>query len=254
MRIVTMGAAVMLAAAIGNANADELNVLATGVYASAVEDLAAPFQQQTGHAVRFTVVNAGTAARKIEAGEAYDAVLTSSASLDALTRAGKVVSGSKVDIGRMRLGTAVKAGAPLPDIKTADAFRAAILAAPAVAYIDPKGGGTSGAFFAKMFERLGVAKAIEAKGIPCATGIDVNRVVASGRASLGMTQASEIIGAPGVAFGGYLPDDLQLVTVYAAGIPSSAKSAEGGKAFIGFLQGPTGAERLKKSGWDVIAK
>src|SRR5262249_47050947 len=127
-----------------------------------------------------------------------------------------------------------------------------ILSAPAIAYIDPKGGGTSGAFFAKLFERLGVADAVPAKGIPCKTGIDVNQAVAAGRASLGFTQASEIIGADGVAFAGFLPDDLQLVTVYAAAIPASAKNPDGGKAFIRFLTGPTGAERLRKSGWDVI--
>ena len=92
------------------------------------------------------------------------------------------------------------------------------------------------------------------KGIPCATGLDVDKAVASGRASLGMTQASEIIGAEGVAFAGFLPDDLQLVTVYGAAIPASAKAPDGGKAFISYLTGATGAERLRKSGWDVIGK
>jgi molybdate transport system substrate-binding protein len=245
-------AVIALAMMAAGARADELHILATGVFEKAVHDLAAPFRQQSGQDVRFTVVNAGTAAAKLEAGEAFDAVLSSSASLDALAAKGRVVAGSKVDVGRMRLGAGVKAGAPLADIGTAEALRAAILAAPAIAYIDPKGGGTSGVFFAKIFERLGIAAEVQAKGIPCATGTEVDKAVASGRASLGMTQASEIIGAEGVAFAGFLPDDLQLVTVYAAAIPAGAKAPEGGEAFIRFLTGETGAGRLRKSGWDVI--
>ncbi len=253
-RIITAGLAIMAVTSLAtDVRADELNVLATGVYAPVVHDLAAPFRQASGHAVQFTVANAGAAAKKLEAGDAFDAVLTSSASLDALSARGRIVPGTKVDVGRMRLGIGVKAGAAVLDISTAAALRATLLAAPSVAYIDPKGGGTSGAFFAKLFERLGVAAEIEAKGIACATGIEVDKAIASGRAALGMTQASEIIGAEGIAFAGYLPDDLQLVTVYSAAIPASARNPDGGKAFIGFLTGPTGAERLRKSGWDVIA-
>ncbi len=252
-RIIMASIAIMaLGALTPAARADELRILATGVYESAVHDLAPPFARASGYEVSFMVVNAGTAAAKLEVGEAFDAVLSSAASIETLTAKRRVVVGSKVDVGRMRLGVGVKAGTPLPDIKTVDALRAAILAAPSVAYIDPKGGGTSGAFFAKMFEQLGVADHVQQTGIPCATGIDVDKAVASGSASMGLTQASEIISASGVAFAGFLPDGLQLVTLYSAAIPASARVPDGGEAFIRFLTGPSGAERLRKSGWDVI--
>jgi hypothetical protein len=86
------------------AQADGLRVLATGVFEFAVRDLAEPFKRQNGQDVSFTIVNAGAAAAKLEAGESYDVILSSSASLNKMAAAGNVVAVSKVDVGRMRLG------------------------------------------------------------------------------------------------------------------------------------------------------
>jgi molybdate transport system substrate-binding protein len=105
------------------AQADGLRVLATGVFEFAVRDLADPFKRQNGQDVSFTIVNAGAAAAKLEAGESYDVILSSSASLNKMAAAGNVVAVSKLDVGRMRLGVAVKQGAPFPDLKTANALR-----------------------------------------------------------------------------------------------------------------------------------
>jgi molybdate transport system substrate-binding protein len=138
----------------------------------------------------------------------------------------------------MRLGIAVKSGALVPDIKTSDALREVLRTAPAVASIDPHGGGTSGPFIDKLFERVGIADVVRAKGILCATGADVVRAVASGRASLGMTQAAELIGLPGLGFAGFVPDDLQLVTVYSAAVAANAKLPAAAAAFIAFITGP----------------
>jgi molybdate transport system substrate-binding protein len=255
LRALSLAAVVMVAMAglIAPVRADGLRVLATGVFEFAVRDLAEPFKRQSGQDVSITVVNAGTAAKKLEAGEQFDIILSSSASLDALGAKGQVVPATKIDVGRMRLGVVVKQGATAPDLKTASALRAALLAAPAVAYIDPRGGGTAGAFFDKMFERLGVADQVRAKGILDATGADVARSVASGKATLGMTQASELIGAEGVTFADFLPDEMQLTTVYAAAVCANASAPQTAQAFIRFITGPIGAERLRKSGWDVAA-
>lgn len=229
----------------------ELQVIATGVYEHVLKDLAAPFAARTGQGVRFTITNAGGIIAKLDANAAADVVMTSSAGIDSLAAKGRVVGSSKVDVGGMRLGVAVKSGMPVPDVRTSDALREVLRSAPAVASIDPHGGGTSGPFIDKLFERLGVADEVQAKGVLCATGGDVVRAVASGRASVGMTQAAELIGLPGLAFAGFLPDDLQLVTVYAAAVAANGKSPAEAAAFIAFITGPDGAERLRNSGWDA---
>jgi molybdate transport system substrate-binding protein len=229
----------------------ELHVIATGVYEHVLKDLAAPFAARTGEGVRFTITNAGGVLAKLAAGAAADVVMTSGAGIDSLAAKGLVVGSTKVDVGGMRLGVAVKAGAPVPDIKTSHALREALRAAPAVASIDPHGGGTSGPFIDKLLERLGVADEVRPKGVLCATGADVVRALVSGGATLGMTQAAELIGLPGLWFAGFLPDDLQLVTVYAAAVTANAKFPAAAAAFIAFITGPAGAERLRSSGWDA---
>jgi molybdate transport system substrate-binding protein len=229
----------------------KLQVIATGVYEHALEDLAAPFRRETGHEVSFIITNAGGVIARLDANAAADVVMTSSAGIDSLAAKGRVIGASKVDVGGMRLGVAVKAGEPQPDIKTPDAVRKALLAATAVASIDPNGGGTSGPFIDKLFERLGIAQQIRAHGILCATGGDVVRAVASGRAALGITQAAELIGLPGIAFAGFLPHDLQLVTVYSTAVVGSSKALDAAKAFIAFITGPIAAERFRSSGWKI---
>jgi molybdate transport system substrate-binding protein len=229
---------------------EALQVLATGVYEHVLNDLAAPFTAQSGRALRIGITNAGGVLARIEAGEAADVVMTSSVGIDSLVAKGRIRAGSKVDVGGMRLGIAVKAGAPLPDIDSPDALRAALRTA-AVASIDPRGGGTSGPFIDQLFERLGIAAEVHANGLLCKTGGDVVRAVASGRATLGLTQAAELFGVEGLAFAGFLPDALQLVTVYAAAVAADSKFPQAAAAFIAFVTGPQGAERLRQSGWDA---
>jgi molybdate transport system substrate-binding protein len=229
----------------------KLQVIATGVYEHVLVDLAAPFRRETGHSVSFVITNAGGVIAKLDAGEAADVVMTSAVGIDSLAAKGKVIGSTKLDVGGMRLGVAVKAGAPGPDIATPDALRKALLAANAVAYIDPVGGGTSGPFIDKLFERLRIADEVRANGILCATGGAVVRAVASGRAALGMTQAAELIGLPGVGFAGFVPDELQLVTVYSTAVVATTSALDAAKAFIAFMAGPIAAERLRSSGWQA---
>jgi molybdate transport system substrate-binding protein len=236
----------------GTREASELWVIATGVYEHVLHDVAAAFTERTGVRIAATITNAGGVAGKLEANPDTDLVMTSSVGIDALAAKGRVVGASKVDVGGMRLGLAVKTGSSLPDLGTTAAVRAALLAA-SVASIDPQGGGTSGPFIAQLFERLGIAEAVAARGLLCATGAAVAQAVASGRASLGLTQAAELIDFDGIAFAGLLPDELQLVTVYSAAIGAGAKLPAVAADFLAFITGPDGAGRLRRSGWSIPA-
>jgi molybdate transport system substrate-binding protein len=129
--------------------------------------------------------------------------------------------------------------------------RTALLSAKRVAFIDPKGGGTSGPFIAKLFERLGVAAQLAESGVLSKTGKDVVRAIASGEATFGLTQASELIGAKDVQFAGYLASDVQVVSVYCAAASSFAASPDAARAFIAFLKSPASAEHFRHAGWDA---
>jgi molybdate transport system substrate-binding protein len=229
---------------------EPVRLLATGVFATALRSLAGPFEEARGHKLQISIANAGEVASRVVAGEAADLVMSSSAGIRALAQQNALVL-NEIVIGKMRLGVAVKSGAAIPDLTSVEAVRTLLLSAATVAYIDPNGGGTSGPFFETMFASLGVADAVHVKAVLCKTGSDIVRAVASGQATIGMTQGSEMIGASGVVFAGYLPSSLNLTTVYSSAIATRATNPKGASAFLEFVAGPIGSDHLRRAGWDI---
>jgi molybdate transport system substrate-binding protein len=118
------------------------------------------------------------------------------------------------------VGVAVREGAPLPDISTADAFRQTLLAARSIVMIDPARG-TSGKHLVEVYQRLGLTEALRPK-MRYGEGGYIVEPVGRGEVELGLHQISEILSVKGVKLVGPLPDALQKWTVYvAAATPGS---------------------------------
>ena len=146
-------------------------------------------------------------------------------------------------------GIAVKSGAPKPDISSAEAVKRALLAATTVAYSDS----ASGSYVSTdMFEKLGVADAMKdkARKIPATP---VGEVVARGEAELGFQQISELKPVQGIDIVGPLPNELQKITVFSAGIATVSKEPEAGRALIKFLASPAARDAIITSGMEPIA-
>jgi molybdate transport system substrate-binding protein len=238
----------------GMPTAREFHVTAAGAYEHVLNELIPIFAQESQISIlsiRLAVANAAGVIKRLETRETVDVVLTSAAGIDHLVAGGLADGASSVEIGRMRLGVAVAPGLPMPDLGTAPSVRSFLLAAPHVAFIDPKGGGTSGPFIARLFERLGVAEQMSESGILSKTGKDVVRAVQSGAATCGLTQASELIGAKGVQFAGYLPDELQVVSVYAGAVATQTGAPDRAADFIRFLKSAKSVEAFRRAGWDA---
>ena len=137
----------------------------------------------------------------------------------------------------------------MPDLTTAAAVRAALVSATRVAFIDPKGGGTSGSLIAKLLERLDISDQMNECGVLSKTGKDVVRAVASGEATLGLTQATELIGAKGVQFAGYIAPEVQVVSVYSGAVSAYAQAPDAARRFVQFLKSPAGIEAFRRAGW-----
>ena len=116
------------------------------------------------------------------------------------------------------MGVTIRAGAPKPDIATADAFKRALQDAKTISYSD----GPSGVYIASLLQRLGLAEEMKAK-TRLAKGRPVADLVAKGEAEIGMQQITEILPVKGAELLGPLPDELQNIIVYAAGIGAAAK-------------------------------
>ena len=112
-----------------------------------------------------------------------------------------------------------------------------LLAAKSVAYIDPKAGGSSGIYFDKLLDRLGIGDQIRPKA-KLKQGGYVAELVASGEAEVAIHQISEIVPVKGAVLVGPLPAEVQNFTTYSAGLGAAARDAAAAKALIQFIVRP----------------
>jgi molybdate transport system substrate-binding protein len=158
------------------------------------------------------------------------------------------VADSRVDLVKSPIGIAVKSGAPKPDISSAQAIKGALLAAKTIAYSDS----ASGVYVStEMFQKLGIAEEMKdkARKIPATP---VGEIVARGDAEIGFQQISELKPVGGIDIIGPLPDELQKITVFSAGIAAVSREPDAGKALIKFLASPEARDTLVKSGLDPV--
>jgi molybdate transport system substrate-binding protein len=252
LRTLALGVAAALWLA-STAHAADVHVMISGGLSAAYNALVPEFEKATGNKVitaygpsMGTTVNA--IPMRLERGEPADVVILVGYALDDLIKQGKAVAGSRVDLVNSKIGIAVKAGAPRPDISSVDAIKRALLAAKSVAYSDS----ASGVYVStEMFDKLGVTAEMKdkAKKIPATP---VAEIVARGEAELGFQQISELKPVPGIGIVGPLPDALQKVTVFSAGIATASKEPEAGKALIKFLASPAARETIVNSGLEPI--
>src|SRR6201996_5238868 len=236
----------------GAADAAEVHVMISGGLAPAYNALVPEFEKATGNKVvtasgpsRGTTVNA--IPTRLDRGEPADVLILVGYALDDLVKKGKATS--RIDLVNSKIGVAVKAGAPKPDISSTDAVKRALLAAKSVAYSDS----ASGVYVStEMFDKLGITDAMKdkAKKIPATP---VGEIVAKGEAEIGFQQIAELRPVSGIEIVGPLPDGLQKITVFSAGIATGSKEPEAGKALIKFLASPAAHDALVKSGLDPVA-
>ena len=125
-------------------------------------------------------------------------------------------------------------------------FKSVLIYAKSIAYSDS----ASGVYIeAELFKKLGIEKQI----IPKAHMIEktpVGSLVASGEYELGFQQVSEILPVQGIEFVGKIPEQVQSITTFSAGIPVGAKHPEAARALIRYLASPEARADVIKSGLD----
>lgn len=228
----------------------EVAVLSTTAMKTAFEALAPVFERETGYALKLGFGPSLQLEKRLAEGEGPDVAIVTQAGAQQLIATGRGTAGSLTDLARSCIGVCVAAGAPQPDISSAQAFTAAMLRARSIATSKPVGGGASGAHMAAVFERLGIAAAIKDKSIYGAGGPEglVGLIVARGDAEIGIQQMAELMAVSGIDIVGPLPDALQSVTQFTALVPTAARRPEGGRAVIDFLRRSTAKAVIKAKG------
>jgi len=189
-----------------------------------------------------------TIAALLAKGAAADVVILSREGLADLIAAHWIAAGTDVNLATVPLGVAVRAGAPTPDVSTVEGFKHVLLKTKMVAVP----GSTSGIWMQDdLFPRLGVADKI--KTTTKARGSEACATIAAGEADLTVLPVSEILVAPGVAFAGVLPSEIQFVQMFSAAILAASTVAADAKQLIEFLSSPHASEAIRRSGMDPIA-
>jgi molybdate transport system substrate-binding protein len=205
-------------------------------------DLVALYQAQAPD-VQVLVESVGgvDAAKRVQAGEAFDGVVLASDAIDKLIAIGQVQAGSRADLVRSGVAVAVPAGQALPDISSEAALKAAVLAAPTLGYST----GPSGVQLARLFETWGIASEIAPRIVQAKPGVPVGALVAKGEVALGFQQLSEMLGVPGITIVGGLPPAVEIITTFSGSVAASCSQPEAVRALLAFWQSPA-CEALKR--------
>jgi molybdate transport system substrate-binding protein len=116
----------------------EVNVLISGGFSSAYEQLVPEFERTSG--IKVTTgsgasqgAGSQTIAAQLARGVPADVVILSREGLGELIAANRVIARTDVDLARVPLGVAVRAGSQKPDVSTVEAIKQLLIKAKTVA-------------------------------------------------------------------------------------------------------------------------
>ena len=238
----------LFALAAGGASAADLKLLTAGAYKSAALEIVADFEKKTGHKVTINSGTTGVLQRRVAAGEYFDVVVIPPIPM-AQFLGNRIDESSAKELARAGVGMAIKQGAPVPDISEPDGFKKALMAARAIAYIDPASGGSSGIYVAQLFQQMGIADQLKPKSVLVQGGLAAERIV-DGKADVALQQSSELMGMPGVQFVGPIPLMLQNYTIYSGGVALGSRNRAAADSLLLALANPENGKLLKSKGLD----
>jgi len=227
-----------------------LAILSGGAAQGLITALTPRFTAETGAAIEATYGAVGAMRAQLLGGAPADLLILTATLIEELTRSGDVTAGSARHIGLVETAIAVRSGAPPAAIGNRAELSAALSAADALYFPDPKLA-TAGIHFTKVLDALGMREALAGRFKTFPNGNAAMRAMAAaGGQPLGCTQATEIIATPGVALVGPLPGEFRLATVYTCGLTAGAAEPQLATHLAALLTAPEDAENRRRFGFD----
>lgn len=223
-----------------------MKLLCTLAFSGVVEALRPGFEAAQGVRLRTEFLPTAVLMPRLQSGEGADVAILTAEGIDTLVAAGLVRGESRTDLGRSFVGVAVRAGAPRPDLSTAETFVAALLGARSVAMSRQ---GASGLFLAGLLQRLGIAEAVLAKATIIESGYTAE-LAARGDVELALQQVSELMVVPGVDIAGRLPAALGGDSVFAGGVLCESGRPHLGQTLLRTIAGA--GELLREKGLEPV--
>ena len=211
-------------------------------------ELVADYQKQTDIDIQIESIGGVNAAKRVQAGEAFDVVFLSSEAIDQLIASDHIDPTSKVNLVNSGVAVAMKAEAAAPDISSEAALKAAVLAAKTISYST----GPSGVALAKLFERWGIAEQIAPHIVQAPPGVPVGSLVAKGEVELGFQQLSELIHLEGINIVGTLPPEIQITTTFSAGVCTASTQADAVRDMLAYMASPAASSAKLRQGMEIV--
>ncbi len=212
-----------------------LSVISSMATKALLADLAAAYRAVDA-SVELAIESVGgvDAAKRVQAGERFDAVVLAANAVDKLIAESHVAAGSRVDLVRSGIYVAVRRGRPAPDIGSEDAVRQAVRAAASIGFST----GPSGVYLQQLFDRWGISAEIKDRIAQARPGIPVGSLVASGDIALGFQQLSELMNLDGVDVVGPLPPAIQQITVFSGSVATTSTQPAAVRAWLAWCASP----------------
>jgi molybdate transport system substrate-binding protein len=179
---------------------------------------------------------------RVADGDTPDVVILTDEAIDTLIGQGKLSHG-RTDLAKSFVGVAVRMGTPKPDIHSVPAFIATLRAARAISRSKL---GASGMHLETVLKKLGIAEELSPK-IKIYDGVSA-QACADGEVDIAIQQISELMPVAGLEIVGPLPDELQKVTMFSAGIGAGTARRSAAEKFIGFIKNGERAGLLRTHG------
>lgn len=228
--------------------ASQIHILSSMATKQLLADLVAQYPQAQAQDVLVESVGGVDAARRVQSGEAFDAIVLAANVIDQMTEAGHIVAGSRVDLVESGVYVAVRAGAPRPDLGSEAAVKQAVLDGGTIGYST----GPSGVYLSKLFERWGIADQIKDRTVQSKPGVPVGTLIAKGEVDLGFQQLSEMMNVPGIDIVGPLPPGLQIMTIFSAGVAATSAQPDTVRELLAFMASAEADGIKRKNGMEPV--
>ncbi|MEX2304047.1 MAG: substrate-binding domain-containing protein [Bryobacterales bacterium] len=216
--------------------AADIRIITPGVVnSSGLPDLAAAYTKETGKKVALTVVGMGRIVDAITTTDPPpDVIMLPLELMSALSLEGGVLPGTFTPLGRTRMGLAVRAGAPHPDISTVEKFAAALRGAKAVMRSNP----ASGTMVARLIDD--VLKRPEFAGVnaPPSSRGEGGQALVRGDGDMAIQTICQILPYKEIELVGPLPAELKAWIDMSTAVSARAQHPDDARAFIRYLLRP----------------
>lgn len=222
----------------GSALAADITVLSAGAIEPGLKAAAAAFDAQTGHVTRITFNTAPELKKRMDGSPAFDVVIAPPAVIGEFAAAGKLAE-TRANVGRVGMGVAVREGAPLPDMSSAEAMKQSVLAADSLVF----NRASTGLYLESLLRKMDVYTQVESKTTRYPDGAAVMEHVIKGKGrEIGFGAMTEILlyQNKGLRLVGPVPAEVQNYTAYTAAPLASGSQQALARQFVTFLSGPAG--------------